>query len=388
MQNDSTNGDHHGAFGPRIKICHLAMADLAAGAEIQLAILLASLAKMPDFEISAILFNEGYLASELRGLGVRTDVILESRHNSLSIFKQLVDYFKLHEVDIVHTHKYKDNILASFASVYRGIPRRVRTVHGLPEPFVGFEAIKMKIYHGIDDAVNRWLVDRILAVSLDLRSQLIKRFGAERVTCIHNAIDIEQIQVTGRATELRSELKLGGQDFLIGTMGRLMPVKGLDSFLRAARIIHRQKPNVRFIIAGDGPLKGPLQAMAHEYGLDKDVLFLGHRNDSHNILELMDLFVLPSLSEGIPMVLLEALALARPVVASRVGGIPEVIEHGVSGLLVPPRRDDELAQSCMAVMDDYHFAQGLGVAGRKRVEERFSARFMAQKVAELYRTLV
>jgi glycosyltransferase involved in cell wall biosynthesis len=167
-----------------------------------------------------------------------------------------------------------------------------------------------------------------------------------------------------------------------------MPVKGLEIFLKAAHIICRQKPNVKFIIAGDGPLMPALRAQVREYNLDKKVLFLGHRDDGYDILKLIDLFVLPSLNEGIPMVLLEALALARPVIASRVGGIPEVIEDGVSGLLVTPGREDELAQSCVALMDNYNFAQELGIAGRKRVEERFSARVMAEKVAEVYRTLV
>jgi glycosyltransferase involved in cell wall biosynthesis len=371
-----------------IKICHLAMGDGWAGAEVQLAILLASLAKMPDFEISAVLFNEGRLARELRALGIKTKVISESEYNSFSVVKQLIDYFRQHEFDILHTHKYKDNILGALSSIYRGTRRRVRTVHGLPEPFVGFQAVKISGYQVADNWVNRWLVDRILAVSLDLRSHLIKHFGADKVTCIQNAIDIEQVCVTRDAKELKKELDLDENQFLIGTMGRLMPVKGLEFFLKAAQIIRRQKPNVRFVIAGDGPLKGTLQKQAREYGLDKDVLFLGHRNDSHDILGLMDVFVLPSVSEGIPLVLLEALALARPVIASRVGGIPEVIEDGVSGLLVTPGREDELAQSCITLMDNAAFAQQLGVAGRKRIEEQFSARVMAEKVAEVYRTLV
>ena len=364
------------------------MADLAAGAEIQLAILLASLAKMLEFEISVILFNEGRLANELQGLGIDTHIILESEHNFLFLSKLLVDYFGGHQVDILHTHKYKDNILANIASIGRGVRARVRTVHGLPEPFVGFEAAKMAVYESIDSWVNRWLVDRLLAVSLDLSCRLAKRFGVGKVTCIHNAIDIENIQVTGTNRELRKELKLDEHDFVIGTMGRLVPVKGLDSFLRAARIIRLQKTShVKFIIVGDGPLKKSLQATAHEYGLDDDVLFLGHRNDAHNILDLMDLFVLPSLNEGIPIVLLEALALARPVVATRVGGIPEIVEHGVNGLLVSPDRDDELAQTCVTVMDDRCFGRRLGIAGRKRIEQEFSAHVMAEKVAEVYRTL-
>ena len=371
-----------------IKICHLAMGDGWAGAEVQLAILLASLSKMPDFEVSAVLFNEGRLANELRDFGVRTEVISEFHHNSLAIVKQLRNYFKQHNFDILHTHKYKDNILGVLSLVGRGIRRRVRTVHGFPEPFVGFQSVKMNAYQIVDNWVNQWLVNRILAVSFDLKTHLIPRFGVEKVTCIHNAIDIEQIRVTKRAAEMRKELGLSGQEFLIGAMGRLTPVKGLESFLKAAHIIHHQKPHVKFIIAGDGPLKSALQKQAREYGLDEVVLFLGHRNDSYDILKLLDLFVLSSMSEGIPMVLLEALALARPVVATRVGGVPEVIEDGISGLLVGPGKEDELAQSCIALIDNYDFAHQLGVAGQKRVEERFSAKVMAEKVAEVYRTLV
>ena len=376
------------SYPPKIRVCHVAMGDLWAGAEVQLAVLLASLVKIPGFAVSAILFNEGRLASELRALGVNTHVILESRHNSLSLFRHLVGYFKRNNIDIVHTHKYKDNILGALASAYQGIRHRIRTIHGFPEPFLGFEKVKINLYQRVDSRINRWLVDRILAVSLDLQQQLVKRFGAEKVICVHNAVDIEQVGVTGHVAELKKELNVSDGEFLIGTMGRLTPVKGLESFLTAARIIRRQKSRVKFLIVGDGPLKDALRAAARAYGLDKDVLFLGHRNDSYDILALMDLFILPSLSEGIPMVLLEALALARPVVASRVGGVPEVIVDGENGLLVAPGRPEELAQSCIALMDDYRFAQALGSGGRKCVEERFSARYMAEKVAEVYRTLV
>ena len=372
----------------KIKVCHLASGDLWAGAEVQLATLLSSLRKTPDLQISAILFNDGRLACELRDLGINTHVIPESLHHPLSILKQLGDYFREHPVDILHTHKYKDNILGALSSVYRGIRHRVRTIHGLSEYYGGFQAVKASIYGAIDNAVNRWFVDRILAVSFAMRSQLIKRFGAEKVTCIHNGIDIERIRTSRNGTELRKDLKLNGREFLIGTMGRLTYVKGLQPFLKAARIIRCKRPNVKFVIAGDGHLKVPLQALAREYGLEKEVLFLGHRHDTCEVLGLMDLFVLPSLSEGIPMVLLEALALARPVVASRVGGVPEVIQHGVSGLLVTPGSEEEIAQHCIALMDDNGWARRLGEAGRKHVEEKFCAKIMAGRVAEVYRSLV
>lgn len=376
------------SYDRKIKVCHLAPGDVWAGAEVQLATLIESLLKMPDLETSMILLNEGRLTDEMRDLGVRTHVIPEFENNRFSIVKELVRYLERHPVDILHAHKPKDNVLGALASLWAKIPYRVRTIHGFHEPRVGFQAIKGYVHEIIDNGVNRWLIDRIVAVSFDLRSQLSRRFGTEKVVYVQNAIDIDKIQITRCSTVRRKELKLGGQEFLVGAMGRLTLGKGFECFLKAARIIAAERPNVKFIIAGGGPLRDSLEALAKEYGLYEDVLFLGHRDNSHDILELFDLFVLPSFSEGTPMVLLEALVLARPVVASRVGGIPEVIEHGISGLLVTPGREDEFARSCIALMDDYGWAQRLGAAGRKRVEERFSARLMAAKVAEVYRKLV
>jgi glycosyltransferase involved in cell wall biosynthesis len=371
-----------------IRVCHVAMADLWAGAEVQLAILLRSLAKLPDLEVSAILFNAGWLAQDLQDAGVRTHVIRESERNPLSILRELSDYFSRNQIDVLHTHKYKDNILAALASIRRGVPYRVRTVHGAPEPFTGFPRLKMNVYGMLDGVVNRWTVHRLLAVSFVLRALLAERFGTDKVTCIHNAVDVNRIRVTTDLASLRKQLGLDQHDFVIGTMGRLHPVKGLEVFLRAARIIKDHGKSAKFVIAGDGPLRGQLQALAQQSGLAREVLFLGHRNDGHNILGLMNLFLLPSLSEGIPLVLLEALALARPVVATAVGGIPEVVEHEISGLLVAPGKEDDLAKQCLAVMDDPALAQRLGHAGHKRVAATFSADVMAESVANVYRNLV
>ena len=372
----------------KIRVCHVAMADLWAGAEVQLAILLRSLAKLADLEVSAILFNAGWLAQELHDAGVRTHVILEAERNPLSILRELSDYFRRNQVDVLHTHKYKDNILAALASTRHVVPYRVRTVHGAPEPFAGLQGFKMNVYTLLDGVVNRWAVDRLLAVSFALQELLVERFGTDKVMCIHNAVDVDRIRVTTDLVNLRKELGLDQHDFVIGTMGRLHPIKGLEVFLRAARIIKDHGKSAKFIIAGDGPLRGQLQALAQQCGLAHEVMFLGHRSDGNNILGLMDLFVLPSLSEGIPLVLLEALALARPVVATAVGGIPEVVEHGISGLLVTAGKQDDLAQGCLKLMDGPDLAQRLGDAGRKRVTEAFSAGVMAESVANVYRTLV
>jgi glycosyltransferase involved in cell wall biosynthesis len=371
-----------------LNICHVAMGDLWAGAEVQLMSLLVSLAHFPDLKVSAILFNEGRLADELRRFGIPTHVIPESRHSSWSIAKQLSTYFREHHIDILHTHKYKDNILVAFSSIYQHSHRRVKTVHGFPEPHRGLSSLKWNFYYRLDNAVNRWFTNRLIAVSMDLFGHLVKRFGDQKVVAIHNGINVEEIRVTCCSRELRAQLGISERDYVVGAMGRLNAGKGFECFIQSADIIKRQRPNVKFLIVGDGPLRSSLRTLTCQYGLGDDVVFLGHRDDNYNSLNLFDLFVLPSFSEGIPMVLLEALALARPVVASRVGGIPEVIEHGRNGLLVSAGDADELARCCIALMDDQGRARGLGLAGRKSIEEGFTAGVMAAKVAAVYRKLV
>ena len=156
---------------------------------------------------------------------------------ALSIVKELRNYFQRHEIDVLHTHKYKDNILGTLAAVPRELPYLVRTIHGSPEPFVGLPAWKMSSYQMLDRLMNRWAVDRIVAVSSALRDSLIARFGRDKVICIHNAIDVGHIRPSGNPLDLRAKLGLSEHEFVIGTIGRLAPVKGLELFLGAARII-------------------------------------------------------------------------------------------------------------------------------------------------------
>lgn len=370
-----------------IRVCHVTPADGWAGAEVQLALLLPRLAKMPELEVSAALLNEGRLADELRRAGVSTCVIPESQHNAISIAARLTGHFKRTAIDIVHTHKWKDNVIAAVASGGGTVRGRVRTVHGSAEPFTGFKALKARGVRALDQIANRWAVDRIVTVSRDLAHEFGARFGTGKVAYIQNGIDLAHVCTRTRPSQLRAELGIAPDAPVIGTMGRLVAVKGLDGFLRAARMIRDRRSDVKVLIAGSGPLESALRALASHLKLD-NLLFLGHRNDAYDVLGMMDVFALPSLNEGTPMVLLEALALARPVVASRVGGIPDIIEHDVSGLLSEPGNADDMAHACLTLLEDDARARRLGANGRAQMEERFSAAEMASKTARVYYTLI
>ena len=360
------------------------MGDLWAGAEVQLLSLMRYLARLPEFECSVILFNEGRLAEELRKLPVSLTVISEETFSPMGIAYRLAKALLKIRPDVVHTHKYKDSFIGTLVARSLGIPYVVRIVHGLPEPFMGLRNAKMVAYTAADRLMTGWFVDRVVAVSSDIEKVLIGMYGSNRVSCIHNGIDLEAVRVTTSREAFRRKWQIPEDAVVIGTVGRLVPVKGHAILLDATRILQASIGNVALVLVGDGPLRKDLEANAKRLGLEKSVIFAGQQDQSYDFMNMMDVFVLPSLHEGIPMVVLEALALQRPVVATRVGGIPEVIEHGQTGFLAEPSDASSLARLLQRLVEDLPMAVSIGKAGRTRVEEKFTARTMAGKTAELY----
>ena len=374
--------------GQAISICHVAVGDLWAGAEVQLNVLLSKLVQRAEMDLSVILFNEGRLEKEIESLGIPVRVFPESQWGSGKMFLELVREFKKSNIRIIHTHKYKDTILAAPAAKLCGIPHVVRTVHGLREPFDGLQAFKMSCYEAIERTVHRSCVDSIIGVS----SQIAARYKADgevsRVVCIRNGIDLEGKSVQVNRWQIRKDLGIDSETCLIGTVGRLTPVKGIPYLLDAARILLRQGANVKVLVVGDGSIRQDLLAQAGNLGVGERVVFLGHREDTDVLLQALDIFVLPSLSEGIPMALLEAMAASRPIVASRVGGIPEIIEDGVEGYLVEPMDVNTLAERCRRLIESPDVARKMGEQGRKRVESEFSATAMADRVVSVYKEVL
>jgi glycosyltransferase involved in cell wall biosynthesis len=366
-----------------VKVCHVAVNDLWAGAEVHLAVLLRCLARTEGVAVYAVLFNEGRLADILRASGIPVTIIPEIRFNCARIAIELVYYFRKHRFQIVHTHKPKDSVPVAIAGKIAGIPYLVRTYHGLPEPHIGYHHHKNAIYTAVDNFVNRYMTDRIIAVSSNIQRHLLSlKYPEQHILQIHNGIDLDNIHCYDEtAADNRKEL-------IIGTASRLVPVKGHDTLLRAISTLKARHKDIRLIIVGDGPLRGKLERLIQELELKDEVILTGHSDNIYVELRKMDIFALPSIHEGIPMVLLEAMALSLPIVASRVGGIPEVICHDESGILIEPGNADALASALTILARDRTYARRLGKAARKKVEENFSAELMATRTAKLYRELV
>src|SRR3989449_747931 len=371
-----------------LRVCHIMSADLWAGAEVQVATVASYLVERSDVTPTVVLWNEGPVAREGRGLGVAVTIVDEAGNNAVRILTRLTRFLRANEFEVVHTHRYKDNVLGAIAAKLAGVPHVIRTVHGLNEPTRGWARAKAWAYEALDKATLRCLADRIIAVSKRM-AETLKDSGhrATAVIQIHSGVDLRKVRATRAREEVRQELGIGSRTLLVGAVGRLSRVKGHAYFLRAAKLILQKEHGARFLIVGDGPLRDELVASATHLGVDRACLFLGPRTDIYDLVAAMDIFVLPSLDEGIPMALLEAMALRTPVVASAEGGVPEIVTHRATGLLVTPRDERALADACLELALNPNWAQTLGARARRVVEDEFSHERNGQALMEVYRSV-
>jgi L-malate glycosyltransferase len=371
-----------------LRVCHVIGADLWAGAETQVVSTMSYLVEQSGITLTAVLFNDGRLADELRRLGVGVVVLDETRTSTLGIFLGLVRVLRAHRFDLVHLHKYKDGVLGSIAARMAGVPCIVRTMHGLAEPLHGWKQLKARVYDTLDRITLQCLADLVIAVSQRMTETLWESgYQPRMVTCIRNGLDLQHVTTTRQPQEVRRELGIEPRALLIGTVGRLSAIKGQVHLLRAAKRVIASQPWARLLFVGDGPLRNELLISAAELQLAASCIFPGARNDVYDVMSAMDIFALPSLNEGIPMSLLEAMALGRPVVASAVGGIPEVIQDRVNGRLVPPGDEAALADACLELATDRELARTMGERARQTIEDSFSHERCGSALLNVYQSV-
>ena len=224
-------------------------------------------------------------------------------------------------------------------------------------------------------------------MSADLRSHLSREIPSSKIDVIRNAVDLREVKSPLSKLEAKRRLGISPDAFVIGTAARLVPVKRLDLFLSAAELVSKQVSNLAVVIAGEGRERASLEAQVSGTSLEKQVHFLGHRHDIYDVLRAMDLLLITSDHEGLPTVLLEAMALGIPIVSRRVGGIPEVVDHAVNGLLVDSNRPAEIAEAALQVLSDASLYADLTLAGWQTVIKGYSAGASAAQVTRVYQTL-
>lgn len=339
------------------------------------------------FEIHVACSADGPLAGDLRKMGVAVwPVDLRGRLNLASV-PMLAALARRLGIHAVHFHGTRAAVPGAPAARLAGA-RAVYTVHGWachPRPNRALELASRQIEWGVVR-----LCDRVICVSQgDLETGIaLGILGPDKARVIPNGVDTSQFQGDTGRDAARAALDLAPQDVAIGLVGRLTRQKGQEVLLHAAPAILRAVPGALFLLVGDGEDRSRLEALAMRLGLANRVRFLGTRRDVPLLMRALDIFVLPSHWEGMPISLLEAMAASVPVVASAVTGSREVVVDGVSGLLVAPGSPEELAAAVIRIAADPGLAAGLGRAGRERVARAYAVEAMVEATAALYEELV
>jgi len=292
--------------------------------------------------------------------------------------------------DVVHTHNSKAGFVGRLAARLAGVRAVVHTVHGFSfhdqEP-----AYRRMLFRFLERRAARWC-DHMIFIS----QPLVDWAACEGISCpggqsvVYSGIELERFHPAGQEerTACRARWGIEADCPVVGIVSKLWEGKGHDTLFAAFATLRGHLPRARLLVVGEGELMPRLKDLALELGIADAVVFTGFMEDVTPAMGAMDLSVLPSLFEGMGRVLLEAMAMSLPVVASRVGGIPDVVVHQETGLLVPPSDAPALAAAMESILVDKAVAVRMGAAGRARVDERFRARAMAQAIEKVYRRLL
>lgn len=324
-----------------------------------------------------VLFHDGELAAQARERGVELAILPDGNRSLFATSMRLASILERRDIRIVHVHGYK-------AMVFCAVARRsyrfavVKTEHGLPEKTPGkpIAALRSHFYHLFDAAATSLSNTTVCCVTGELLAQ--HKGGSTRPTrVIPNGISGMDRRELSRPPEFRSDR------FNLAAVGRLEPVKALHVAIDA--LSARDMQDVDLYLVGTGPCEGELRARAEAGGLSERVHFLGFRRDAYSFIAHCDALLMPSLHEGLPYTLLEAMALGTPVIASRVGGLAEVIQDQVTGLLVAPRNAAALGDAIRRLKAEPALRIRLGEQAQRLQRERYSLEAMTESYLEVYR---
>lgn len=360
-----------------IKVLHV-LSDTNVGGAGRYIFNLLSNKEETSFEASVACPKGGKLEKELRNRSIKV-FALEGGESStnMSQIKSLRRIISQEKFDIVHTH-------ASFAGRIAGKMAGAKVVMTRHSLISGRTSLIKRM---ITRLISRIFTDKIIAISRAVKINLIESgVPADMITIIYNGIDTTKFE--GIKGTLRKELNTAPDIPIIGMVARLVPEKGYEYAINAFYRVLKDYPNALLVIIGSGSLEKSLKNMCSELGIENNVVFMGYRQDVENLMADFDLFVLSSVSEGLGLSLLEAMALGKPVVATITGGIPEVIKDGTNGLLVQPGNDVYLAENMVKILSDRDLARRLGDEAKKTVVEKFSSKTMIEKTEKVYQEVL
>lgn len=355
-------------------------------------------------QVEVLSMCDGPLATEFRREGIPIDVIdflaTKTRKEPLIInrsIRYIRDYINESRPDIVHTHGPRAHFLAGRALPGAGRPVSVASMHGSYRQFTvgddgelgGLKSWIKKLQYGGIDRLTARNFDMTVAVCRATRDEMVNalRIPPEKVRVIHNGIEEQRVDAS-RREELRREFGFNDSHVVVVCVGRIAFHKGLRVLLDAMEQTAALEPAARFLFVGEGPMENELKLRVENGSLKGKAVFAGSRKDAVAIIAASELLVMPSLSEGLPITLLESASVGRPMVATDVGGMPEVVMAEETGLLVPPRDSAGLAGAMVRLIGDKPLRDRMGAAARELWEKEFTAELMVGRFESLYRELL
>jgi glycosyltransferase involved in cell wall biosynthesis len=315
---------------------------------------------------------------EAKKRGLRTAVFESVGRVDVRTIFRIRRFLRNNDIDILHTHNYKVDIIG-FAAALGSRTEWIATNH----VWHSINA-KLRLYETVDALVLPF-AKRIVAVSKEIREDLIStKVRPERIRVIGNGIDLDHFSQMRPIEPLKAALGIRAQDVVVTIVGRLSPEKGHRTFLEVARKLSANRDNVKFLVVGDGPLRDELHAEAARLDLGERLVFAGFRDDMPAIYALTDVLVSASSIEGLPMTILEAMASRVPIVATRVGGVPEVIKNGETGLLVESPDVEALQAQIESLVDDPSKRRRLSEAALEFVKTNHSYERMCEAYGLIY----
>lgn len=323
--------------------------------------------------------HDGDLLEKIEHLAVNTKHLNLRNFLDFTVLLKLYKFLKENRIQLMQTHGLTANVVGRIVGKLAKGPKIISTIHGID--------LWRKCYHTYLDRLTGVFVDRFLSVSEEGREvfSIREKFPRKKIVTIHNGINLNRFnKASFNSLKLRYKLGFHENDIIIGEVANIRKMKGHRDVIEVIPSIVKHCPNAKFLFVGRDDSNGEIPQLAVDKGIGEYVIFLGYCENIPELLSIFDIFILPSHSEGLPVSILEAMAMELPVIATNVGGIPEIVVDGETGILIEPNKPDELANALLDLLNNPKRRYYFGKSGRKRVEDKFNINRMISNIENLY----
>jgi len=366
---------------PKLKIDYLLPALDLGGTEKHV-IRLASALKGRGHETEIVcVFREGVLSEEAQKEGLPLTCLRARQAWRPGALFRIFNWIRSRRVDVLHAYLFGFHFFAGCPARLLGVPVILSSRRDVDLP-------QKRRHHWLENMGNLF-VDRVICCSRAVEEWVRQRekIPSEKILTIYNGVDLKQFEAAGTGPGIRRELGIPEKAPLIGTVANFSFKKGYPYLLEAVRLILEKRPDAWFLFVGSGPFEKEMKEKAREISPSQQIIFTGFRHDVPALLGAMDLFVFASLWEGLPNVVLEAMAMAKPVVSTAVGGVPEVIGSGHDGVLVPPKDGRALSEAILSLLGDSKKAHEMGARAQEKIRKDYPLERMVEEYEDLYLSL-